>query len=439
VVHLCRRPLSESSVAANVLKHGTGAIHIDASRIGGEAGRWPANLVLQHREGCQNTGTRRVKAIRGGSHPVRRGGAHTDAKGHQTIGREQTHHDYADEDGMEAVDAWECAPGCPVAGLDEQTGERPVSGAAKTGRPSLTDTGPSTVDFGINKRTGMLHNDTGGASRFFKQVRDKTMADETHGVPADLLDYLYTLITPTHVGGKTLVALDPAKVDWSEHEDASLHGAIIMGDPSEYMEDLWRVLKPGAHVLAIAPEDQPTGHTGACALEDKGFEIRDAILWVQEDGHLHYVPKPAGRERHAGCEHLKLQKREEEAEETDDADVMDAEPAEEVDYDDPNLYKGNVHPTCKPRAMMERLLGDVPLDATVLDPFMGSGTTGLACLNTGHDFIGIEMEPDYIVIADARIRHWDRTRVGDGATIESEAPKKEEKREEISMDDFFGF
>ena len=39
----------------------------------------------------------------------------------------------------------------------------------------------------------------------------------------------------------------------------------------------------------------------------------------------------------------------------------------------------------------------------VLDPFMGSGTTGMACVNTGRDFIGIEIDEDYFKIAQARI------------------------------------
>ena len=41
---------------------------------------------------------------------------------------------------------------------------------------------------------------------------------------------------------------------------------------------------------------------------------------------------------------------------------------------------------------------------TVLDPFMGSGTTGVACVNTGRRFIGIELDPDYFAIAEKRIQ-----------------------------------
>ena len=45
----------------------------------------------------------------------------------------------------------------------------------------------------------------------------------------------------------------------------------------------------------------------------------------------------------------------------------------------------------------------VPTEAVVLDPFMGSGTTGVACVRTGRRFIGVELDPGYFDIAVARI------------------------------------
>jgi len=59
------------------------------------------------------------------------------------------------------------------------------------------------------------------------------------------------------------------------------------------------------------------------------------------------------------------------------------------------------HPATKPTSLMRKLVsawGD-----TILDPFMGSGTTGVACVQTGRNFIGIEIEPKYYEIAEARI------------------------------------
>ncbi len=64
----------------------------------------------------------------------------------------------------------------------------------------------------------------------------------------------------------------------------------------------------------------------------------------------------------------------------------------------------NFHPTVKPIALMEYLVKLVSKERhTVLDPFMGSGSTGIACKKLGREFIGIEKESDYCKIAEARI------------------------------------
>lgn len=69
-----------------------------------------------------------------------------------------------------------------------------------------------------------------------------------------------------------------------------------------------------------------------------------------------------------------------------------------------NGEKRGDHPTQKPIGVMEWVIGHVPLPAqTILDPFMGSGTTGVACMNLGRKFIGIEIEPKYLDIACRRI------------------------------------
>jgi site-specific DNA-methyltransferase (adenine-specific) len=66
--------------------------------------------------------------------------------------------------------------------------------------------------------------------------------------------------------------------------------------------------------------------------------------------------------------------------------------------------RGKLHPTQKPVELMKILIenssneGDV-----VLDPFMGSGSTGVACLNTNRNFIGIELDKNYFEIAKERL------------------------------------
>jgi len=62
-----------------------------------------------------------------------------------------------------------------------------------------------------------------------------------------------------------------------------------------------------------------------------------------------------------------------------------------------------VHPTQKPIELMKWCI-DMVEGATILDPFMGSGTTGVACVQTGRNFIGIEIDPTYFAIAEKRIK-----------------------------------
>jgi len=207
VITVARKPLSESSVAANVLKHGTGAINVDACRIGVETrtykgmgnrpgnedhgsgsgilwmsktpttktrrenargdleytvtGRWPANMVLQHRPGCQRVGTRKVRKG-GGDGTASRDGEH------QAGGFSTSHYG---PDGSETVDAWHCEPGCPAAALDRQTGD-----LAPQGGPKQKDTG-DTAWFGGGDADSTFYGDAGGASRFFKQVGGEGDAD----------------------------------------------------------------------------------------------------------------------------------------------------------------------------------------------------------------------------------------------------------------------
>ena len=64
----------------------------------------------------------------------------------------------------------------------------------------------------------------------------------------------------------------------------------------------------------------------------------------------------------------------------------------------------NNHPTVKPIELMKYLCRLVtPKDGTVLDPFMGSGSTGMAAKDEGFEFIGIEREKEYFEIAEKRI------------------------------------
>jgi site-specific DNA-methyltransferase (adenine-specific)/modification methylase len=75
-----------------------------------------------------------------------------------------------------------------------------------------------------------------------------------------------------------------------------------------------------------------------------------------------------------------------------------------------NMDGGKVHPTQKPVSLMRWCIqqAKVPDGGTILDPYMGSGSTGVAAVQMRHPFIGIEMEPKYFDIACRRIEEAQR-------------------------------
>lgn len=71
------------------------------------------------------------------------------------------------------------------------------------------------------------------------------------------------------------------------------------------------------------------------------------------------------------------------------------------------IAERNGHITPKPVELIENIIRHSSNEGdTILDPFMGSGTTGIGAINEGRDFIGIELDPDYYEIARRRIEYW---------------------------------
>lgn len=135
-------------------------------------GRWPPNVLLVHDPNCVRAGTKRVQAtsIHGTSTAIRRSGAHSAAGGHQTIGREQPVRGYADEDGLEPIEAWQCMTNCAVLRLDQQSGQR-LSTLAGRADPRRVHSNPGD-NHGASLFGGGNSNvyaDSGGASRYYPQ------------------------------------------------------------------------------------------------------------------------------------------------------------------------------------------------------------------------------------------------------------------------------
>lgn len=215
-------------------------------------------------EGCQKVGTRQ---IRSGVAGVKSRGFQTEYVGgvnkeDKSWAQDSTTATYADAAGRETIPAWDCAPGCPVADMEQQSE---------------------------------------GASRYFKQT---TSLFETY-------EYLRAMLsTPT----ESAFVIDAfsydersSKMDRATWKTGSVCGLVVhcprVPTPEE-IQEFERLLKPGGHLALIAPDEQPTGHSGAILLEEAGFEIRDCILWVRGAGRLHYVAKANRKEREAGCGHL---------------------------------------------------------------------------------------------------------------------------------------
>ena len=75
------------------------------------------------------------------------------------------------------------------------------------------------------------------------------------------------------------------------------------------------------------------------------------------------------------------------------------------------LLARNTHPTAKPAALCAYLVALATREGqTVLDPFCGSGSTGVACARIGRNFVGVELDADFAAIARARIAHAETTR-----------------------------
>ena len=210
IITILRKPL-EGTVAENTLKHGCGALNIDATRVKhnedikvikaqetgnlvfGQSGRyedttelkpegrWPANFILTHKEGCEIKGNKKIKGHKG--YPNGPGGiwskeyqdkhqkdrSLTDVK---TVKDNEAWVGHADKDGKETISDWACVEGCPVQELDELSLANGMHSAGYS-KSHNTKRIEGMVNFGGGDllTNGGRYGDSGGASRFFKQFK----------------------------------------------------------------------------------------------------------------------------------------------------------------------------------------------------------------------------------------------------------------------------
>lgn len=141
-----------------------------------------------------------------------------------------------------------------------------------------------------------------------------------------------------------------------------------------------RINKPGKN---IAMSGDNLGHVSS-GHDDSGGASR-----------FFYVAKASKSERNKGLESCHLVK-------TNEGRKKEIDNA----FQRGSTERQNFHPTVKPVKLMQYLIKLVtPPNGTVLDPFMGSGTTGVAAKGLGFNFIGCELSPEYMEIAKKRIDH----------------------------------
>jgi DNA modification methylase len=154
--------------------------------------------------------------------------------------------------------------------------------------------------------------------------------------------------------------------------------------------------KRGAH------NNKKTEHTNTYTPPQAMYS--DANTYGDEGGasRFFYCPKASKKDRNEGCDEFE--------EKVSTKQFMDG--SNNVMHSDGSVRKNapilnkNSHPTVKPTDLMAYLIRLVtPKGGVVLDPFMGSGSTGKAAVREGMNFIGIEREEEYMEIAKSRIEH----------------------------------
>jgi site-specific DNA-methyltransferase (adenine-specific) len=126
---------------------------------------------------------------------------------------------------------------------------------------------------------------------------------------------------------------------------------------------------------------------------------------LQEDYQKYfYCPKVSRKERHIGFDTTNIP--------TNPNGILDNKDENgnqvlSIDSKRLGTEKGNNHPTVKPVELMKYLIKLItPPGGTVLDPFNGSGSTGMAAVELGFEYIGCELDPAYVDISTKRIEAW---------------------------------
>lgn len=391
---LIRKPL-KGSVATNVVKYGTGAMNIDGTRVGqskrapgglsrtagtslegskdgslrnetGEesghdpnVGRWPSNLVLSHGPGCRKVGQQEVEG------PLMN---RYEGKLRYYYGGEGQSYT-SEKKPNEQVDVYACDEGCPVAALNEQSGETTSSKPGQVVRKQAYS-GYHGGD-GVTGEAEVAYGDSGGASRYFQTFECEP------GCPVKALD--------EQSGNR------PATL--TGHADPS----VAHAHPSSVETDSWfnRGLAKGSHVYAdeggasryfqsFEPEyNEPFLYNGKITTRERNEGFEGEVEVRAQHGMDEQTISTQSNRRCQLCGKVKMGQ-------------PHCECPEPIWEETQGSKSKNFHPTVKPVRLMRYLVRLVtPKGGTVIDPFSGSGSTLVAAIQEGAHYIGIERDPRF--------------------------------------------
>jgi DNA modification methylase len=356
---MARKPLSEKSIAENVLKHGTGGINIDGSRIGTE----DKNYYNTNTEKSNFDGN--TYGFKDYEQMYKRGGGHTEGRFPANI--------IFDEEAGQLLDE--------QSGISKsRSGKRPPNEKIYGGNSLLESktTSGETIR-GID--------DQGGASRFFYCPK-ASKKDRNEGIN-NLIIWEDKLTTEQQTLNELLKDIS---VDMINIQDEQEWNIISFGNniTEQYPKDIKFIISIILKMIIGLKTSNYYPH-----LNIKDY-IVDVIKMIMENGLnlVDYVENINQLKQNTTNELWEYR-------------------LGVVSVVLPTLLSiskkgktGNFHATVKPTDLMRYLINLItPPNGTVLDPFMGSGSTGKAAVRCGVNFVGIEKEEEYMEIAKARIEH----------------------------------
>ena len=154
---------------------------------------------------------------------------------------------------------------------------------------------------------------------------------------------------------------------------------------------------PNSKTISKASNGGPT-YGGNAMFSSKTQHIEGKERGYLDSGsasRFFYCSKVNKKERNAGCEELEEKL----------ANIQQPHNSKTLE-ERYKMTNKNSHPTVKPQKLMSYLINLItPPNGIILDPFMGSGSTGVAAYTNGYEFIGIEKEKEYFIVANKRIKH----------------------------------